>query len=153
MLYAAGIGNQYVDNPRDAEDGKGYRRPAHQAKAFAERIEGAREALPIQQDAHGTARRFPRHAPCYVAGMARSRGATARAPREPRVSRSTVRVEENCLELDVASAREINVLRRWLKRVNGPAYPQPYLVEEPPGHFRLYIGEAAERVRTRHGML
>ena len=85
--------------------------------------------------------------------MARSRGATARAPREPKVSRSTVRVEENCLELDVASAREINVLRRWLKRVNGPAYPQPYLVEGPPAHFRLYIGEAAERVRTRHGML
>jgi len=85
--------------------------------------------------------------------MARSRGATAREPREPE-SRGTVRVvEEECLELDVASPREIQVLRRWLGRVNGPAYPQPYLVEGPPGRFRLYVGEAAERVRTRHGIL
>jgi hypothetical protein len=38
-------------------------------------------------------------------------------------------------------------------RVNGPAYPQPYLVEGPPGHFRLYVGDSAERVRTQHGML
>ena len=85
--------------------------------------------------------------------MARSRGATAREPREPE-GRGTVRVvEEECLELDVASPREIQVLRRWLGRVNGPAYPQPYLVEGPPGRFRLYVGEAAERVRTRHGIL
>ena len=84
--------------------------------------------------------------------MARSRGATARAPREPE-GRGTVRVEEECLELDVASPREIQVLRRWLGRVNGPAYPQPYLVEGPPGRFRLYVGDAAERVRTRHGIL
>jgi len=69
------------------------------------------------------------------------------------VSRGTVRLEEECLELDVASPRGIKVLRRWLGRVNGPAYPQPYLVEGPPGRFRLYIGNAAERVRTRHGML
>ena len=85
--------------------------------------------------------------------MARTRGATAREPREPEVSRGTVRVEEECLELDVTSPREINILRRWLGRVNGPAYSQPYLVEGPPGRFRLYVGEAAERVRTRHGML
>jgi len=85
--------------------------------------------------------------------MARSRGATAREPREPE-GRGTVRVvEEECLELDVASPREIQVLRRWLGRVNGPAYSQPYLVEGPPGRFRLYVGEAAERVRTRHGIL
>jgi len=85
--------------------------------------------------------------------MARARGATARAPREPEVSRGTVRVEEECLELDVTSPREIKVLRRWLGRVNGSAHSQPYLVEGPPGRFRLYVGEAAERVRTRHGIL
>ena len=85
--------------------------------------------------------------------MARSRGATARALREPEVSRGTVRVEEECLELDLATPREIKVLRRFVGRVNGPAYSQPYLVEGPPGRFRLYVGEAAERVRTRHGML
>ncbi|HUE29348.1 MAG TPA: hypothetical protein VMR79_00655 [Verrucomicrobiae bacterium] len=85
--------------------------------------------------------------------MARSREATARAPREPEGSHGTVRVEEECLELDVARPREIKVLRRWLGRVNGSAHSQPYLVEGPPGRFRLYVGEAAERVRTRHGML
>jgi hypothetical protein len=37
--------------------------------------------------------------------------------------------------------------------VNGPSYPQPYLVEGPPGVFRLYVGSAAERIRTRHGIL
>jgi hypothetical protein len=85
--------------------------------------------------------------------MARSRGATARALREPEMSRGTVRVEEECLELDVATPREIKVLRRFLGRVNGPAYPQPFLVEGPPGRFRLYVGDSAERVRTRHGIL
>ena len=65
----------------------------------------------------------------------------------------TVRIEEECLELDVVTVREIALLRRWLGRVNGPTYPQPYLVEDRPGRFRLYVGDAAERVRTRHGML
>ena len=69
------------------------------------------------------------------------------------MSRGTVRVEEECLELDLTSPREIEVLRRWLGRVNGSAHSQPYLVEGPPGRFRLYVGEAAERVRTRHGIL
>src|SRR5207247_832159 len=51
--------------------------------------------------------------PAMPPRMARSR-ATAGAPREPE-GRGTVRVvEEECLELDVASAREIKVLRRWL---------------------------------------
>ena len=84
--------------------------------------------------------------------MARSRGGTARAARDA-ASRGRVRVEEDCLELDVASPREIKVLRRWLGQVNGPAFSQPYLVEGPPGRFRLYVGEAAERVRTQHGIL
>ena len=65
---------------------------------------------------------------------------------------NTVRIEEECLELELAGTREIDVLRGWLRSVNGPAYPQPYLVEGPPGRFRLYVGSAAERVRTRHGM-
>ena len=85
--------------------------------------------------------------------MARSR-ALGRAVRHADGPRGgTVRIEEECLELDVVTAREIGLLRRWLGRVNGPAYPQPYLVEGPPGHFRLYVGDAAERVRTQHGML
>jgi hypothetical protein len=85
--------------------------------------------------------------------MARSR-ALARVPREPEATRGgTVRIEEECLQLDLATSREIAVLRDWVGRVNGPAYPQPYLVEGPPGRFRLYVGTAAERVRTRHGIL
>ena len=79
--------------------------------------------------------------------MARSR-ATVRDDHH-----GTVRIEEECLELDVASPQEIGLLRRYMRRVNGPSYPQPYLVEGPPGHFRLYVGDAAERVRTSHGML
>jgi len=67
--------------------------------------------------------------------------------------RGRVRIDKECLELDVLAPREIGLLRRWIGLVNGPAYPQPYMVEAPPGHFRLYVGEAAERVRTRHGML
>jgi len=31
-------------------------------------------------------------------------------------------------------------------------YSQPYLVEGPPGRFRLYVGRSAERVRTAQGM-
>jgi hypothetical protein len=85
--------------------------------------------------------------------MARSRAATAKVARDPEDSHGTLRVEEECLELEIADAREIELLRQWLGRVNGPAYPQPYLVEGPPGRFRLYVGDAAERVRTRHGIL
>ena len=81
-------------------------------------------------------------------GMARPR-ATAGAMKEPD---RRIRIAEDCLELDVAGPRDIDVLRRFLGRVNGRAYPQPYLVEGPPGRFRLYVGDAAERVRTREGM-
>ena len=85
--------------------------------------------------------------------MARSR-ATVREPQELDASRGgTVRIEEECLELDVSTSREIRLLRRVMGRVNGPSYPQPYLVEDAPGRFRLYVGTAAERVRTRHGIL
>ena len=65
----------------------------------------------------------------------------------------TVRIQEECLQLEVTDLRELRVLRRWVGQVNGPTYPQPYLVEEPEGRFRLYVGRAAERVRTRRGML
>jgi hypothetical protein len=68
-------------------------------------------------------------------------------------SRSSVRIEEECLELDAVNPRDIRVLRTWMRRVNGPMYSQPYAVEDPPGVFRLYVGDAAERVRTRHGIL
>jgi len=84
--------------------------------------------------------------------MARSR-AVVGAPREPAAGRGVrVRFGEECLELDTASPREVTLLRRWIGRVNGPMYPQPYLVEGPPGRFRLYVGRAAERVRTAQGM-
>jgi hypothetical protein len=65
----------------------------------------------------------------------------------------TVRIDEECLQLEVTAHRELALLRRWVRQVNGPSYPQPYVVEEPEGHFRLYVGRAAERVRTRRGML
>jgi len=83
--------------------------------------------------------------------MARSR-ALARALRPPDGQRGMVRIEEDCLELRVASPDDISRLRRWIGQVNGPSFSQPFLVEGPPGRFRLYVGHAAERVRTRHGI-
>src|SRR3989442_15333231 len=83
--------------------------------------------------------------------MARARGATARGPREPEVSRGTVRVEEECLELDVTSPREIKVLRRWLGRENGPGYSQPLLGGGPPGRFLLYVVGTTDPLGTRQG--
>jgi hypothetical protein len=92
--------------------------------------------------------------PAMHAGMARSRASERSAPDEEHgAAGSMVKIDDECLELELAGEREIDVLRGWLRRVNGPAYPQPYLVEGPPGRFRLYVGAAAERVRTRHGML
>jgi hypothetical protein len=88
--------------------------------------------------------------PAMRPGMARARAA-ARALQPP-AGGSSVRIEEECLQLDVAGSREIDVLRSWQRRVNGATYPQPYLVEGPPGRFRLYVGAAAERVRTRRGI-
>lgn len=82
--------------------------------------------------------------------MARSR-ALVRTLR-PAGSRGRMRIEDECLELRVASPADISTLRRWIGRVNGPMFPQPFLVEGPPGRFRLYVGHAAERVRTRHGI-
>ena len=76
------------------------------------------------------------------------------APRQSTDDRGgRVRLKEEFLELDLETARDIGVLRGWMGRVNGPSHPQPYLVEGPPGRFRLYVGAAAERVRTQHGIL
>jgi hypothetical protein len=61
-------------------------------------------------------------------------------------------VGDECLELEAANPAEAFALRTMMGRVNGPAYSQPYLVEGPPGHFRLYVGDAAERARTERGI-
>ena len=63
-----------------------------------------------------------------------------------------VQIGDEFLELVPGKADDVNVLRGWLRRVNGPNYPQPFLVEGPPGCFRLYVGEAAERIRTARGI-
>ena len=62
------------------------------------------------------------------------------------------RIDDEFLELDLGSGDQAEVVRSWVGRVNGSTYPQPYLVEGPPGRFRLYIGEAAHRVRTARGI-
>ena len=85
-------------------------------------------------------------------GMERSRTGAA-AVAEETVGARQVRIAEECLELDVSTARERRLLRGWLRRVNGGGHAKPYLVEGPAGRFRLYVGEAAERVRTRRGIL
>lgn len=86
--------------------------------------------------------------------MARARiagGALRPVGRSP--GKGRLRVVEECVELDAGNLQEASDLRRLIRCVNGPDYPQPYLVEGPPGHFRLYVGEAAERVRTARGIV
>ncbi|MFN8546190.1 MAG: hypothetical protein U0807_18570 [Candidatus Binatia bacterium] len=63
-----------------------------------------------------------------------------------------LRICEEGLEWEAATPAEVSVIRTMMGRVNGPSYPQPYLVEGPPGHFRLYVGDAAERARTARGI-
>ncbi len=63
-----------------------------------------------------------------------------------------VKVGSDCLELDAETAEQREQLRLLMGRVNSSADPQPYVVENPPGCFRLYVGDAAERVRTARGM-
>jgi hypothetical protein len=90
--------------------------------------------------------------------MAHSAVASGALDPEPRVFEDPtdpdhrVRIEEECLEVSAATPAELNVLRAWVRRINGTTYAQPYLVEGPPGHFRLYVGEAAERARTEQGI-
>jgi hypothetical protein len=68
------------------------------------------------------------------------------------VAEPEARMTEECLELTAGSPTEVMMLRSWIRRVNGSSNPQPFLVEDPPGQFRLYVGEAAERARTRTGV-
>jgi hypothetical protein len=83
--------------------------------------------------------------------MARSRAiGKASRTRDPG---GMVRIGKECLELDAATPHAASLLRGWIGQVNSPAFTQPYLVEGPPGRFRLYVGEAAERERTAHGIL
>lgn len=71
---------------------------------------------------------------------------------DPSPHEGHLRVGEDCLELDTSTAEDASVLRSWIRRINAPSYPQPFLVEGPPGHFRLYVGDAAERIRTARGI-
>ena len=68
------------------------------------------------------------------------------------VASPRVLISEECLELESLSAAEVLTLRAWIGRINGSTNIQPYLVEESPGHFRLYVGTAAERARTTKGL-
>lgn len=61
-------------------------------------------------------------------------------------------IREECLEIEAFTPSEIDVLRRWIDLVNGAVHPQPYLAEDSPGRFRLYVGPAAERARTIKGV-
>jgi hypothetical protein len=61
-------------------------------------------------------------------------------------------ISDECLELAALSPAEVRTLRAWIGRVNGSTNIQPYLVEESPGRFRLYVGAAAERARTTKGL-
>ena len=63
-----------------------------------------------------------------------------------------VRITEECLELEALSAADVRTLRAWIGRINGSTNTQPYLEEEAPGRFRLYVGTAAERARTSKGV-
>src|SRR5262245_65323176 len=75
--------------------------------------------------------------------MARSRALGKREP-EPREGwegprPARVQIGEECLELVPETPDQVTVLRRWVRQVNGPNYPQPFLQEGPPGCFRLYV--------------
>ena len=85
--------------------------------------------------------------------MARSAAEARELEPDPSPSpEGRIRIGTECLELNVESPEELSVLRAWVRRINGAGYAQPFLVEGPPGHFRLYVGEAAERVRTAQGI-
>jgi hypothetical protein len=71
---------------------------------------------------------------------------------ESSVGSARVRLSEECLELDALSAAEVHTLRTWISRINGSINIQPYLVEDSPGRFCLYVGGAAEQARTRKGL-
>ena len=62
-------------------------------------------------------------------------------------------IDDECLELVPETADQLSVLRRWVDEVNSRTCPQPFLQEGPPGCFRLYVGDAAERIRTARGIM
>jgi hypothetical protein len=68
------------------------------------------------------------------------------------VATARVQISEESLEFHALSPAEVLTLRSWIGRINGSTNIQPYLVEESPGHFRLYVGTAAERARTTKGL-
>jgi len=63
-----------------------------------------------------------------------------------------VRIEEDCLELRVASPDDISRLRRWIGQVNGPSFSQPFLVEGRPDASVSTSATPPSAVRTRHGI-
>ena len=71
---------------------------------------------------------------------------------EDSVGPARVRISEERLEIGGLSAAEVRTLRAWMSRVNGSTSVQPYLVEERPGRFCLYVGGAAEHARTTKGL-
>ena len=83
-----------------------------------------------------------------------AQGAAEMHPTSPvdHADEERVRIGDECLELNPVTLEEVKELRAWVRRINGTTYAQPYFVEGPPGHFRLYVGEAAERVRTAQGI-
>jgi hypothetical protein len=84
--------------------------------------------------------------------MATSGAVLTEDGQEASVASARVQISDECLELDSLSAAEVLTLRAWIGRVNGSTNIQPYLVEETPGHFRLFVGTAAERARTTKGL-
>jgi len=83
--------------------------------------------------------------------MATSRAVVSGDEEKP-VASARVEISDECLEIDAQSASDVMTLRSWVGRINGSTNIQPYLVEERPGTFRLYVGTAAERVRTSKGV-
>ena len=68
------------------------------------------------------------------------------------IGETRAHILDDCLELEALTPAQIRVLRTWVTLVNGTIYAQPFLVEDGPGRFRLYVGPAAERVRTSKGV-
>jgi len=84
--------------------------------------------------------------------MATSRAVMSEDGQGESVASARVQISDECLELEGLSAAEVLTLRAWIGRINGSTNIQPYLVEESPGRFRLFVGTAAERARTTKGL-
>ena len=63
-----------------------------------------------------------------------------------------VRILDDGLELKARTPGQAAELRALASRVNGPCSAQPFMLEGPPGCFRLFVGEAAGRMRTARGI-